>query len=337
MATHSDKLITIFGGSGFIGRYAVRTLCKAGWRVRVAVRNPMNAGDLRMSGEVGQVQIIQANVRNRPSVERAVHEADAVLNLVGILYEKGRQTFDGTQALGAANVAELSAKAGAKRFIQMSAIGADPNSSSNYGRTKAEAETAVKDHFPSATILRPSIVFGPEDDFFNKFAHLARFSPVMPLIGGGKTKFQPVFAGDLSEAILGALENDDTQGRTFEIGGPNVFTFKELLEYICKVSDRRRVMLPVPFMAAQVKGSMLDFLFRMWPFHGPPLTGDQVRMLKTDNIVGASQVEAIGTIADLGVTSLEAVEAVVPSYLWRHREYGQFHIPHEDEVSRVDL
>lgn len=333
----SGKLITVFGGSGFIGRYAVRALCKAGWRVRVAVRNPMNAGDMRVGGEVGQVQIIQANVRNRPSIVRALDGADAVLNLVGILFERGRQSFNGTQLLGAQNIAEYAAEAGIEQFVQLSAIGADTNSKSNYSRSKAEAEDVVLSKIPTATILRPSVVFGPEDDFFNKFSSLAAMSPALPLIGGGKTKFQPVFVGDLADAIVGALDNSEAQGRTYEIGGPTTYSFKELLQFVLETTDRRRILLPIPFFAAELKGMALDLMFKLWPFHAPPLTGDQVRLLKSDNIVGLETDKNYGTISDLGVTTLETIEAIVPTYVWRFREYGQFHVPEKDEVSRVDI
>ncbi len=333
----SGKLITVFGGSGFVGRYAVRALCKAGWRVRVAVRNPMNAGDMRLSGEVGQVQIIQANVRNRPSIVRALDGADAVLNLVGLLSEKGRQTFEGTQALGAQNIAEYAAQAGITQFVQMSAIGADLNSKANYARTKAEAEEAVKAKIPTATILRPSVLFGPEDDFFNKFAGFSRILPFLPLIGGGKTKFQPLFVGDLAQAIVNALETETSQGRTYELGGPSTYTFKQLLEFITNAVDRPKILIPVPFFLAELKGMAFDLMFKFWPFHAPPLTGDQVRLLKTDNIAGLEADKNYGTISDLGVSNLETIEVIVPTYVWRYREYGQFHIATKDDVSRVDI
>lgn len=333
----SGKLITVFGGSGFIGRYAVRALCKAGWRVRVAVRNPMNAGDMRLGGEVGQVQIIQANVRNRPSIVRALDGADAVLNLVGLLYQNGRNSYDGTQALGAQNIAEFAAEAGITQFIQLSAIGADENSNSNYARTKAEAEKAILAKIPTATILRPSLVFGPEDQFFNKFANFARFLPFLPLIGGGKTKFQPIFVGDVAEAIANAVEKPEAAGRTFEIGGPRIYSFKEILEFISVQTDRKPLLIPVPFFLAELKGLFLAGLFKFWPFHAPPVTRDQVRLLRKDNIVGLETDENLGTIEDLGVSDLETIEAVVPDYLWRYREYGQFHIAEKDDVSRVDI
>ena len=331
----SGKLVTVFGGSGFIGRYAVRALCKAGWRVRVAVRNPMNAGDMRLSGEVGQVQIIQANVRNRPSIIRALDGADAVVNLVGILYEKGRQSFDGTHALGAANIAEYAAAEGIKTFVQMSAIGANVDSKAKYARTKGEAEREVLSRIPTATMLRPSIVFGPEDGFFNMFGQMSQMSPVLPLIGGGKTKFQPVHVADVADAIAAAVESEDARGKTYELGGPNTYTFKELMQFIVKTVDRKRLLAPLPYLIAQPLGSLTDFAFRLWPFAGPPLTGDQVEMLKTDNIVHTES--DVGTIEDLGVKPLETIEAIVPQYLWRYRSAGQFHIHEEDEVSRVDV
>ncbi len=331
------KMITVFGGSGFIGRYAVRALCRDGWRVRVAVRNPMNAGDMRLSGEVGQVQIVQANVRNRPSVARAIEGADAVLNLVGILFQRGRQTFSGSQALGAANVAELSAEAGVKQLVQMSAIGADIDSKSAYARTKAEGEAAAREHFPDTVILRPSVVFGSEDGFFNRFANLARFLPVMPNIGGGKTKVQPIFVGDVADAIVAALAKPDAAGRTYELGGPQTYTWSEILNYVCEQTNRPRMLVPLPFFFAEPFGMLTDFLFKMWPFHAPPLTGDQVRLMKLDNVVGASS-EDVGTLSDLGVAQLETVEAITPTYLWPYRPYGQFQIQDTGEdVSRVDL
>ena len=322
----SGELITVFGGSGFLGRYVVRALCRKNYRVRVAVRNPGLAGELRLAGDVGQVQIVQANVRNRPSIERALEGAHGVINLVGILYEKGAQTFEGSQALGAKNVAELAAAHNVKRLVQISAIGADKDSPSEYSSTKAQAEADVHDAFPGAVILRPSVIFGPEDQFFNKFADMTRFSPALPAIGGGETKVQPVFAGDVADAIIAGLENETAIGRIFELGGPSTYTFKEIYEFILKEIDRTRLILPLPFFLAKPIGLVTGMLFKLWPFHGPPITGDQVDLLRTDNVVGVSGDENIGTIADLGVTSLESIEAIVPTYLWRFRENGQFHI-----------
>lgn len=323
----SGELITVFGGSGFLGRYVVRSLCRNGYRVRVAVRNPGLAGDLRLAGDVGQVQIVQANVRNRPSIERALDGAFGVINLVGILYEKGAQTFDGSQALGAKNVSEIAAAKGVARMVQISAIGADKDSPSDYARTKAEAEAAVRENIPDAVILRPSVIFGPEDDFFNRFAGMTRISPILPAIGGGDTRVQPVFAGDVATAIVSALQNLDAAGRTYELGGPASYTFKEIYQFILKEIDRPRLILPLPFFLAKPIGLVTGMLFKLWPFHAPPITGDQVDMLRTDNVVGASGEENIGTLADLGVTELESIEAIVPTYLWRFRPNGQFHVP----------
>lgn len=321
----AGELITVFGGSGFVGRYVVRNLCRAGYRVRVAVRNPHLAGDQRLAGDVGQVQIVQANVRNRPSIARAVEGAWGVVNLVGILYEKGAQTFVGTQGLGAKNIAELSAAAGVERFVQLSAIGADDDGQAEYARTKADAEDSVREFMPGAVILRPSIIFGPEDDFFNRFADMARLSPALPAIGGGETKFQPIFVGDVAAAVMAGLQQEEAAGRTFELGGPETFTFKEILQYILKEIDRPRLLLPLPFFIAKPIGMVTGALFKLWPFHEPPITSDQVDMLRSDNVVGETGDASIGTISDLGVTELESIEAIVPTYLWRFRPQGQFH------------
>ena len=325
-------LVTVFGGSGFIGRYAARSLVEAGYRVRVAVRRPHLAGDVRLAGAPGWVDIVQANVRHRQSVDRAVEGADAVVNLVGILYEKGRQSFEGAQREGAINVAEACAAAGVEKLVHISAIGADSEAKADYAETKGEAETAIRDIVPSATILRPSIVFGPEDDFFNRFAAmsthpLTSFVPVLPAIGGGNTKLQPVYAGDVADAIANAIERDDASGNTYELGGPSVYSMKELYAFIGETIDRERFALPLPFFVAKPLGLAFGTAFRyVWPLSSgilgaPPITGDQVEMLKSDNVVS----EGALTLADLGVTTLESIEAVVPSYLYRFRPYGQYH------------
>lgn len=313
----ASDVIVVFGGSGFVGRYVVRALAKAGKRVRVAMRRPHLAVDLRVMGDVGQIQLVQANVRNSDSVARAMEGADGVVNLVGILFEKGKQTFASTQGEGAGTVAQEAAKAGITRYVHMSAIGADAGSNSNYGRTKGEAEAAVLAAIPSATILRPSIVFGPEDNFFNQFAAMARVTPALPLIGGGVTKFQPVYVGNVASAVLKGL---DTGGGTYELGGPRIYSFKELLAYILVQIERRRFLAPLPFFAAQTLGAVMNTVFKLNPFAGPPLTDDQVKMLKTDNVVA----QGAKNFADLGITQLESVEAIVPSYLVRFKPYGQF-------------
>ncbi|MBI1359796.1 MAG: NAD(P)H-binding protein [Alphaproteobacteria bacterium] len=330
----TGKIVTVFGGSGFVGRLVVRALCRHGWRVRVAMRRPHLGGDLRMAGDVGQVQLVQANVRNRPSIARALEGADAAVNLVGILVERGAQTFQGTQALGARNIATLAAEAGVKRFVYMSSIGADAGSRSNYARTKAEAEQATLEAIPTATILRPSIIFGPEDGFFTRFAEMARLTPVLPMVGGA-TKFQPVYGGDVAEALANALETPEAQGKTYELGGPRIYTMKDLLQYITREIDRPRMMLPIPFTVASplgyTNGALASLPAVGWVF-GPVLTGDQVQMLKRDNVANPK----LPGLAQLGVASPETVESIAPTYLWRHRPHGQFQKPLIDEISRVD-
>jgi uncharacterized protein YbjT (DUF2867 family) len=327
----SGKIVTVFGGSGFLGRHVVRALCRQGWRVRVATRRPHLAGDVKLAGDVGQVQLVQANVRNRLSIKRALENSDAVVNLVGILAEGGAQSFHGTQALGASNIADLAAEAGISKFVLVSAIGATDKSRSRYAQTKAEAEAATRRAIPTATILRPSIMFGPEDGFFTRFAEMARLSPVLPLIGA-TTKFQPVYVGDVAQAVAGALAKPEAASRIYELGGPRTYTMKELLQYITREIDRPRMLLPLPIPVAAPLGYIIGAISRLNPFFGPPLTGDQVQLLKADNIVS----RGAGTLADLGVTNLETVEAITPTYLWRHRPHGQFQPPHVDETSRVD-
>ena len=325
-------LVTLFGGSGFIGQYAARCLVKAGYRVRVAVRRPHLAGDVRLAGAPGWVDIVQANVRHRQSVDAALEGADAVVNLVGILYEKGRQSFESAQRDGAVNVAEACAAAGIDRLVHVSAIGADPEANADYAETKGEAEAAIREILPSATILRPSIVFGPEDDFFNRFAAMsahpiASVLPVLPAIGGGDTKIQPVYAGDVADAIANAITRDDARGNTYELGGPSVYSMKELYAFIGETIDRPKFALPLPFFVAKPIGLAFGTAYRfIWPLSSgilgaPPITGDQVELLKTDNVVSDGAL----TLADLGVTALETIEAIVPSYLYRFRPYGQYH------------
>jgi NADH dehydrogenase len=327
----TGKIVTVFGGAGFLGRHVVRALCRKGWRVRVAMRRPHLGGDVKLAGDVGQVQLVQANVRNRPSIERALENTNAVINLVAVLYNRGSQTFQGTIALGAQNVAELAAARGVKSFVYVSAIGASAGSHSAYAKTKAAAEAATLEAIPTATILRPSIMFGPEDGFFTRFARIARMSPVMPLIGGS-TKFQPVYVGDVADATVAALAKPEAQGQTYELGGPRVYTMKELLVYLLREIDRPRLMLPIPMLFAAPLGYTIGALSKLNPFFGPPLTGDQVQLLQSDNIVSAGAK----TFADLGVTTLETLEAIAPTYLWRHRPHGQFHTVKTDDASRVD-
>ncbi len=312
-------LIVVFGGSGFVGKQVVRALVKRGKRVRVPMRRPHLGQDLRVTGDVGQVQLVQANVRFPESVARALEGADGVVNCVGVLAERGTQSFSNVHVEGARAVAEAAKTAGIKRFVQVSAIGA-AETGARYARSKFAAEREVRAALPDAVILRPSLVFGPEDDFFNRFADMSKFAPALPLIGGGKTKFQPVFVGNVAEAIAHALDRADARGRVYELGGPRVYTFKELMQFITREIDRPRPLVPLPFFAAQPLGMLLDWGFKIAPFGDPPLTGDQVVMLKRDNIVSAGAL----TLADLGVREVESIESVVPAYLWRFRPYGQF-------------
>jgi NADH dehydrogenase len=316
----SKGLVVVFGGSGFIGKQVVRALAKAGWRIRVAMRRPHLGHELRVSGDVGQVQLVQANVRFSESVDAALEGADAVVNLVAVLSEKGKQNFEALHVGAAATIAAAAARRGIARFAHISALGAAPKGA-KYARTKYRGERAILEAVPTATILRPSIVFGPEDSFFNRFASMATVSPFLPLIGGGKTRFQPIFVGDLADAVRATLERSDAQGRVYELGGPRSYSFKELLQFTLRQIQRRRGLAPLPFVIAHPLGLVTDWAFKLTPL-APPLTGDQVTMLKRDNVVGDDA--SAGTIQDLGVTELESIEAIVPTYLWRFRPYGQF-------------
>jgi uncharacterized protein YbjT (DUF2867 family) len=317
MTQISDRLVTVFGGSGFIGRHVVRALAKRGYRVRVAVRRPDLARFLMTAGAVGQIHGVQANLRYPDSVEAAVEGADAVVNLVGILHESGRNRFDAVHAFGPGAVARATRAAGIERFVQMSALGADPASPSLYARTKAAGETATREALPEAIITRPSVVFGPEDRFFNRFAAMARISPVLPLIGGGNTRFQPVFVGDVAEAIARAVEGDLRPGTVYELGGPEVMTFKEVLDTVLQVIHRRRLLVSIPFGMAALQGRLLELLPK------PPLTADQVALLRRDNVVSEAAKDEGRTLEGIGVAP-ETVAAIVPTYLWRFRKYGQF-------------
>lgn len=309
------KLVTVFGGSGFIGRHTVRALAKRGYRVRVAVRRPDLANFIQPLGNVGQIQPVQANVRVRWSVDRAVEGADHVINLIGILHESGRQTFSAVQDFGARAVAEAARSAGA-RMTQISAIGADLDSASAYARSKAAGEAAVLETLPGATIFRPSIVFGPEDEFFNRFANMARFSPALPLIGGGHTKFQPVFVGDVAEALARSVDGKAAPG-IYELGGPEVRTFRQCMELMLDIIGRKRLLAPVPWPIASLQGAVLGML------PGKLLTSDQVVQLRSDNVVSGEAAAGRRTLEGLGITP-RAMEAILPSYLWRYRVAGQY-------------
>ena len=311
-------LVTVFGGGGFVGRHTVRALARKGYRIRVAVRTPHHVPELRVMGDVGQIELVQANIRNSDSVARALEGADAVVNLVGVLYQSGKQTFEALQAEGAGLIARLAAERGISRFVQVSAIGASATSPSKYARSKAAGEAAVRASLPSAVIVRPSIVFGPEDDFFNRFAAMAAVSPVLPLIGGGETKFQPVYVADVAAAITAALGDPASAGRTYELGGPTVYSFRQLMELIVAETGRKNTLIPLPFAVASLIGLVGDVQAAVLPIP-PMLTTDQVLLLKSDNVVA----EGAAGLAALGVAATP-VESVVPSYLWRFRSGGQF-------------
>ena len=316
---NNRALITIYGGSGFIGRHVVRAIAKTGARMRVAVRRPELAGHLQPLGGVGQINPVQANVRFPDSLLAAADGADGVINLVGILFPSGKQTFGSVQDEGARHVAEAARKAGAQALVHVSAIGANADSPSAYARSKAEGAAAVHDVFPGAVILRPSVVFGPEDDFFNRFAALARIAPVLPLIGGGHTKFEPVFVGDVAKAVMAGLTGNADAGAPYELGGPEVLTLKEVMERVLTYSMRKRLLVPVPFWLAKLKAAFLQMLPK------PLLTIDQVKLLESDNVVSEDAKRAGRTLEGLGIEPV-AVAAVVPAYLEQYRPRGQFSV-----------
>ena len=323
--------VTLFGGSGFIGQYAARSLVQAGYRVKIAVRRPQLAGHIRMAGSPGWIDIVQTNVMNKASVQRAVEGSDVCVNLVGILFEHRKQKFESIHVTGIRHIAEACREQNVNRLVHLSAIGADINGRSQYSRTKGQAELSILEIFPRSVILRPSVVFGPQDDFFNRFAALAsspiaEVLPFLPAIGGGHTLLQPVYVLDLAKAIALAVEKDDAIGKTYELGGPNTYSFQELYGFLSETIQRKRFPLPIPFFVATILGHFfdtgfkvlqalsLDFLFK------PPLTADQVEQLKSDNVVADGAL----TASDLGLTTLESIEAIVPQYLKRYRPYGSF-------------
>lgn len=310
------KLVTVFGGSGFLGRYTVRALARAGHRIRVGVRHPHLANFLLPMGHVGQIQIVHADIGDAESVARALKGADAAVNLVGILYESGRQKFQTLHAEAPETIAQTARAEGLGALVHVSAIGADPKSDARYARTKAEGEARARQACPGAVILRPSVVFGPEDRFFNRFAALARISPALPLIGGGRTKLQPVYVVDVASAVLRCIEDPATAGRTYELGGPRVYSFRELMQLVLVETNRRRLLLPVPWGIAMLQGAVLGLLPK------PMLTRDQVRLLRHDNVVAPDTLD----FADLAIAP-EPAETIIPGYLWRFRREGQFESP----------
>ena len=307
-----SRQVTIFGGSGFLGRYAVRALAKKGWRIKIACRHPNRAFFLRPLGQVGQIGFLKCDIAEAEAVGHALKGSEAAINLAGILYPRG-QAFESVHAAGAQNIAEAATRQGLQALVHVSAIGADSESDSQYAATKGEGEERVRAAFPAAAILRPSLIFGPEDQFFNRFASLARFLPALPLIGGGHTRFQPVFVGDVAQAVAAALEAPDAQSRTYELGGPTIYTFKELMQIMLGEIERKRLLAPLPFGLATLSA----FFLQLAPT--PLITPDQVKLLRQDNVVSP----AARTIAELGIAPT-TVEAEVPTYLWRFRPKGEY-------------
>mgnify|MGYP000977999373 CR=1 FL=1 len=312
----TGQTITVFGGSGFVGRYVVARLAARGWVIRVAVRRASRANFLRPLGLVGQVTPVPCDVTNQASVARALAGADAAVNLVGILQEQGSQTFEKVHHQGSRNIAEAAKAAGIERLVHISAIGADANSSASYGRTKAAAESAVRAAVPTAVIFRPSVIFGPEDQFFNRFAAMSRIAPALPLIGGGKTRFQPVYVADVADAVLAGIERPELAGETFELGGPRTYSFRDLMVCMLRIVERKRRLVPISFGTAKLIAGLTGWMPQ------PPITGDQIEMLKHDNVVadGAKGFAALGI-------SPHSVEVILPTYLDRFRPYGRFTRP----------
>ncbi|MGR3514634.1 MAG: complex I NDUFA9 subunit family protein [Paracoccaceae bacterium] len=312
------KLVTIFGGSGFVGRYIAQRMARQGWRVRIAVRRPNEAHFVRPYGRVGQVEPVLCNIRNDESVRQVTQGADAVVNCVGTFDARGKNNFDAVQHEGAARIARIAAAEGITRVVHLSAIGADVDGNSLYAKSKGRGEAAILDAVPNAVILRPSVIFGPEDQFFNRFAGMARMSPVIPLVGAD-TKFQPVYVDDVAHAVEMALLGTAEPG-IYELGGPDVNTFRELIQQMLSTIRRRRLTLALPFWLGTLMGYGTGAVSFLTGGLAPqPITVDQVRSLRQDNVVG----EGAKTFADLGIIPT-ATEAVVPSYLWQFRPSGQY-------------
>lgn len=315
-----EKLITLIGGSGFVGRHVTRALAKRGYRIRVACRRPDLAGHVQPLGTPGQIMPVQANVRYPASLAAACDSAHAVINLTGVLYSSGAQSFEAVHVFGAEASAKAAKAAQARLFIQMSALGASPASNSEYAKSKAEGEIRARAAFPGAIVIRPSIVFGPEDSFFNRFAALSRFAPALPLIGGGATKFAPVFVGDVAEAIARLVDRGEANGRIYELGGPEELTFKQLMQFTLDTIGRKRLLVPVPWAVAKMQAMVLGLLPK------PLLTTDQVELLRTDNVVSEQAANNKRTLEGLGIAA-SGIEAIVPTYLYRYRKAGQFTAP----------
>ena len=322
----SKRLVTIFGGSGFIGRYVVRALARRGWRVRVAVRRPDLAGFLQPLGDVGQIHAVQANLRYPASIASALIGADAAINLAGIQRQQGRQNFEAVHVFGAREVARAAAKQGVGILVHGSGIGADANSPSPYIASKGRGEAVVRDAFPDAIILRPSVVFGPEDDFLNRFALLARYMPALPLFGGGDAKMQPAYVGDVAEAAALAIEGRAKPGETYELGGPEAMSLHEIAAFVCHATDRRPPLIGMPFglSSLMAQGTEIASAVSLGLFPAAlTTTRDQIELLRNDNLVSQDSIAQGWTLEGLGITA-QGVEAIAPAYLYRFRKSGQY-------------
>jgi NADH dehydrogenase len=322
----SDRLAVVFGGSGFVGRHVVRALARKGWRVRAAVRRPDLAGFLQPLGAVGQIQAVQANLRYPQSIAAAVEGADVVVNAAGVKSESGRQSYEAVHVFGADEVARAASAAGVRALVLISGLGADSTSANPYIASKGKGEDATRAAFPGATILRPSVVFGPEDEFFNRFATLARALPVLPLFGGGATRLQPVFVGDVAAAAMRALDLPATAGKTYELGGPEVLTLRETVELVLRIVERRRGVIGLPFGVSRALAHATeiarDLSFGLFPAV-LTTTRDQIELLRADNVVSAAALSEGRTLAAFGIDP-QGVEAIAPGYLRRFRKTGQY-------------
>jgi len=322
----ADRLATVFGGSGFVGRHIVRALARDGWRIRVAVRRPDLAGFLRPLGVVGQIELVQANLRYPDSIAAALEDADAVVNAAGIQRQGGRQTYEAVHAAGAGAIARAAAAAGIDKLVHVSGVGADARSPNAYIASKGSGEAAVREASPTAVILQPSVIFGPEDDFLNRFGALARALPALPLFGGGATKLQPVFVGDVALAALAVIGDPRAAGRTYELGGPEVLTLREIATLTLRIVERRRALVPLPFALARLVAWSTEIASTLSLGAFPATlttTRDQVELLRHDNVVSAAAIAEGRTLRELGV-SAQGVEAAAPSYLYRFRKTGQY-------------
>ena len=317
MASRSGQLVTIIGGSGFVGRYVVRLLAQKGWRIKVVCRRPELAGYLQPLGSVGQIRAVKGNIRDTRSIRRAIEGSDAIVNLAGILSQSGPQSFDDVHTEGARRIAEAAKTFEICNYVHVSALGANLRSKAHYARSKALAEQKALDACPMTVILRPSVIFGEEDEFFNRFAAMARMSPFLPAIGFGRTKFQPVYVVDVAKAIVAVLDGKAVPGETYELGGPAVYTLKELLHLTQRYSGRTQRTIPIPFMLAMIKGAILQYL------PGKLLTIDQVRMLKDNCIVSTKAEREKRTLEGLGIKPT-TIDAVVPIYLEKYKPKGMF-------------